>query len=127
MSSPLLWMSIEPTGTETRLMLSVAGTSTSIKARLPAVPAHPRALMTMLEALSLWYGQPLHAVLDADASDVRRHPERWAELLADAPELCVHVEWAAVPVVRQHDRFLETLGDFSTARRLLTHAATGQR
>jgi hypothetical protein len=32
-------------------------------------------------------------VLDADAEDVRRHPERWSLLLGDAPERAVRVEW----------------------------------
>jgi hypothetical protein len=40
-----------------------------------ATEINPRALITLLESLSLWYGCPLHAVLDADAEDVRRYPE----------------------------------------------------
>lgn len=30
-----------------------------LKARLPEPPHHPRALMTLLEALALWNGEPL--------------------------------------------------------------------
>ena len=83
--------------------------------------------MLLLEALSLWYGLPLHAVLDADAEDVRRHPERWSLLLGDAPERAVRVEWVAVHRCRKHDRFLESMGDFASGRQLVSFAATGHR
>lgn len=127
MSSPL-WMSIEPRGRETRLMLGVPGSSHVLRARLPSSPVHPRALITLLESLSLWYGARLHAVVDADAEDVRAQPEKWAALLGDAPELAVHVEWVAVPPSRiARDRFLGSLGDFSSGQRLMAFAATGTR
>lgn len=127
MSTPIL-MSIEPRGLETRLMLSVPGERPALRARLSSSPAHPRALITLLESLSLWYGCPLHAVLDADAEDVRRHPEKWGVLLGDAPELAVRVEWVSVPGVRRaRDRFLGKLGDFRTGESLVAFAATGVR
>lgn len=125
MSSPL-WMSIEPLTAEVRLMLSDPTAGTTLKARLPAPPAHPRALAMLLEALSAWYRLPLQAVLDADAPDVQRHPERWAHLLGDLPGLDIHVEWVARLDARRRDRFLGPMGDFSSARRLVTRAATGQ-
>jgi len=42
-----------------------------VRAALPRPPAHPRALLTMLEGLALWSGAPLSAVLGVDqpASD----------------------------------------------------------
>lgn len=36
-----------------------------LKARLPPMPRHPRALLTMLEGLALWRGEPLCAVISA--------------------------------------------------------------
>lgn len=127
MSSLPLWLCIEPAATEVRLLLSEPSAGTSLKARLPTQPADPRALMMLLEALSLWYGLPLHAVLDAAAEDVRKRPEYWSVLLGDAPERAVRVEWAAVSPPRKHDRFLEPMGDFRSARQLLAFTATGQR
>jgi hypothetical protein len=127
MSSLPLWLSIEPEASEVRLLLSEPSAGTALKARLPPVPVDGRALMMLLEALSLWYGLPLHAVLDADAEDVRRHPERWSLLLGDAPERSVRVEWVAVPPCRKHDRFLESMGDFTRGRKLVSFGATGQR
>jgi len=123
-----LWLSIEPELSETRLMLTQAQVGTTLRARLPTQPSQPRALLLLLEAIAAWYGQPLHAVLDADASDVQRHPARWAQLLGDLDGERVRVEWvgrAASPVER--DRFLGAIGDGRSARRLITFAATGQK
>jgi hypothetical protein len=37
-----------------------------LRARLPIQPRHPRALLTMLEGLALWRGQPLRVAIAAD-------------------------------------------------------------
>lgn len=106
-------------------MLSVPEVGATLKARLPPRPAHPRALSRLMEALSSWYRLPLHAALDADASDVQRNPELWSQWTGDMPGLEVSVEWVARPsVVKARDRFLE-LGDFTSAKRLVTFGATG--
>lgn len=81
MSLPL-WMSIEPRSDETRLMLTEPSERCLLRARLSSRPVHRRSLITFMEACSLWYGRPLHAVVDADAEDVRHDPEKWAALLA---------------------------------------------
>src|SRR4051812_36155225 len=36
-----------------------------LKARLPMPPRHPRALLTLLEGVALWRGQPIGVVLSA--------------------------------------------------------------
>jgi hypothetical protein len=123
-----LWMSIEPRIAETRLMLTQAPTGTALRARLPVVPCQPCGLTLVLRGLAAWYGQPLCAVLDADAEDVGRHPERWARLVGELDGEQVRVEWVARSLVRsERDRFLGPVGDFRTARRLVTLAVTGQR
>jgi len=68
-------------------------------------------------------------VLDADARDVREHPDRWISLLGDLDDRHVRVQWVGLPDgrCRQRDRFLGTVGDFRRAKRLVTFAATGQR
>lgn len=124
----LLWMTIEPRETETRLQLSEGGGGLSLRARLPVCPRHPRALAQLLaEALVGWYGRPLTAVVDADAQDVARHPERWARLLGDLDGEAIRVEWAhPVRPAFRRDRFMGGLGDFRRARHLVTFAATGE-
>ena len=124
--SSLLWMSIEPRREAVRLMLTEPETGTVLKACLRTPPSHPRALGMLLEALSAWYRLPLHAVIDADAPDVQRWPELWAQLAGETPDLQVHVEWVARPVPGRRNRFLASLGEFSSGRRLINHAATGQ-
>jgi len=42
---------------------------TVLKARLSAIAQHRRALPTLLEALALWQGRPVRAVVVADAPD----------------------------------------------------------
>ena len=124
MSSPL-WMSLEPRLEEVRLMLCEPQVGTILKARLRTPPGDPRAVGMLLEALAAWHGQPLHAVLDADAPGVRSDPACWVLLLGEAAGPDTRVEWVARPVSRRRDRFLGGLGDFSSARRLLHHALTG--
>lgn len=116
---------IEPSKRETRLLLSSPQSGPVLRARLPLVPAQSQALRLVLEGLCAWFGQPLHAVLDADAEDVRRHPERWAALLGDLDAAHIAVEWTALPRPRVRDRFLAEVAGFDHARRLLHRAATG--
>ena len=126
LSGPL-WMAIEPRSSEVRLLLTEPSAGTALKASLPLPPASSRALPLLLEALSAWYQMPLHAVLDADASDVRHHPERWALLAGDLPAHQIGVEWVKRPRARQRQRqrFLDSMGDFRSARALVGFAATG--
>jgi hypothetical protein len=51
MRSPL-WMSIEPVGSEVRVMLTAPREGTTLKAILPCPPASERAVPALLEALS---------------------------------------------------------------------------
>jgi Mg-chelatase subunit ChlI len=85
------------------------------------------ALAGLLESLSAWSGRSVHAVLDADASDVQAHPERWAEMLSQVDGRHVAVEWVALPRYAPRDRFLGRLGDFRHASRLVSLGAGGVR
>lgn len=123
-----LWLSLEPHSQEIRLSLSTAASGTKLRGRLPLSPAQPRALPLLLEALAEWFGQPLCAVLDADAEDVRRRPEFWARFLGELDDRRVHVEWVTLPAPTNHrDRFLGELGPARRARSLVAFAAAGLR
>lgn len=61
-----IWMGIAP-GTATTRILAMAGPGeTLLKGILRRAPAHPRALATLLEAVALWQGAQVRAVLCAD-------------------------------------------------------------
>jgi len=121
-----LWMAIEPRETETRLQLTEAGRGPTLRGRLPVVPAHPKALAHLLQALSDWYGRPLAAVLDADAQDVLARPTFYARMLGDLDGARIRVQWAR-PLRKafRRDRYLGALGDFRRARELVTFAGVG--
>jgi hypothetical protein len=122
--SPLL-VTIEPRSTELQMSLFCPGRGPSLRARLPVTPREPGALLDLLEALSRWHGQPLHAVLDAGATDVQAHPERWAALLGDAHPAHVQVEWVALPSApRKRSRWF-ALGRSRRAERLASFAGAG--
>lgn len=122
----MLWMGIEPREEETRLQLTEPGRGPVLRARMPIMPAHPRALAHLLEALSDWYGLPLTAVLDADARDVVERPVTWARMLGELDGERIRVQWTC-PVSKRlrRDRYLEAMGDFRKNKQLITFTAAG--
>jgi hypothetical protein len=86
-----------------------------LKARLDSRPCHPRALLTFLEGLSLWSGEPLCVALSADARFRTLLP---STLFGDElwPGESPLVRFDLVQRVRRPVR-LEGLGDFRAARR----------
>lgn len=129
MSPPPLCLSLEPQIGYTQMLLTMPTVGTLLKARLSSEPAHPGALTSFLQGLALWSGLPLFVVLDADAEEVLRHPEKWARMMGDAAQSpSITVQWSCPPPARLYrDKFFDRMGDFSSARRMLVHAATGQK
>jgi hypothetical protein len=50
------------------MLLVTTETGDLLKAKLPLSPHHPRALLTLLEGLALWSGEPLSVVVSAPES-----------------------------------------------------------
>jgi hypothetical protein len=86
-----------------------------LKARLDTQPCHPRALLTLLEGLSLWCGEPLSVALPVAEHSRASLP---STLFGDElwPGESVLVRFAFVDRVRRPAR-LEGLGDFRAVRR----------
>lgn len=120
-----LWMTIEPEFPETKVMLTGSGVGTLLRARFPQVPKRPEGLRLFLQSIAAWYGQSFCAVLDADAPDVWKHPERWARLLEGLDDAQIEVEWRGYSQSFVRDPLKGTVGDFRRAQRLLRHAAVG--
>jgi len=57
---------LRTTVSEARLRCTSPEWGDLLKARLPLRPCHPRALLTLLEGLSLWNGSPLNVVIAAE-------------------------------------------------------------
>jgi hypothetical protein len=100
-----LSLSLVPHETQLFLSLSKDSSQPLLRATLPLLPAQPQALTLLLEALVVWFGLPLCAVLDADAEDVLLRPEFWARFCADTDSPHITVEWTSVPTP-QRARFL---------------------
>jgi hypothetical protein len=89
-----------------------------IKARLPLRPPHPRALLTMLEGIALFSGEPLYAVVSAGSHpDAGLGSEQWCEDMWPAESPLVHFEFA-IPSPRARRR-IRGVGDFRDVRRQL--------
>jgi hypothetical protein len=91
---------------------------TILKARLRSPPAHPRALPALCEALALWSGEPVRAVLAAGEPDASFDTTRW--LGPEGPTSNALFELAIVTGARPRQRDqLGGLGDFRDARQLV--------
>lgn len=99
---------------QTRLLLT-APQGDLLKARLDTRPCHPRALLTLLEGLSLWTGEPLSVALSVDE---RCRPLLPSTLFGDElwPAESPLVRFEIAQRARRPAR-LEGLGDFRSVRR----------
>jgi hypothetical protein len=88
-----------------------------IKARLPLRPAHPRALVTILEGIALFAGKPVRAVISAGGGDAGLEFEQWCDDLWPGESPLVQFEFA-LPVSRARSR-VHGAADVSGARRQL--------
>jgi hypothetical protein len=102
-----------------RLLVTDPQGTDQIKARLPLRPKHPRALLTLLEGVALYSGEPLYAVISAG-----NHPddwlgcETWGEDLWPAESPLVQFDFVT-PRASRPGRPLRGVGDFRVLRRQL--------
>lgn len=70
-----VWVAIDSRTDETRILATAGPRETVLKARLSPAPRHPRAVPALCEALALWEGTQVRAVVvvdDRDGSSVAR-------------------------------------------------------
>lgn len=88
-----------------------------IKARLPLRPRHPRALLTLLEGVALYSGEPLCAVISAGSRpEDRLGCEAWDDDLWPAESPLVRFDF--VTPRPGPGRTLRGVGDFRAVRRV---------
>lgn len=114
-----LWVAIDSRTDETRILVMEGPRETVLKARLSAVAQHPRAVPTLLEALAMWHGMPVRAVVvvdDQDRSSVMRLKLEW---LADfVGEPLYKLKFVDGRKARHRDQ-LDGLGQFHDLRQLV--------
>ena len=107
---------VEPTPRSVRLLVMDPEGNEVLKALLPGFPQHPRALLTLLEALALWVGVPLTAAIFAGrAVDLQRAEALFGNGLLPMDSALVRFELLG-PARRRHT--LAGVGDFRALRAL---------
>lgn len=107
---------LQPTHRVVRLLVTDREGSDVLKAVLPPIPQHPRALLTVLEGLALWSGQPLTVAISAGPPLDRRFGEAlFGDGLLPIDSALVNFEFLAPPRKR---RKIIGVGDFRQLRLL---------
>ena len=102
-----------------RLLVTDPQGQDQIKARLPLRPKHPRALLTLLEGVALYSGEPLYVVISAgNRPDDWLGCETWGDDLWPAESPLVQFDFLT-PRPSGPARALRGVGDFRAVRRQL--------
>ena len=112
-----LWTAITSSPQATRILTTDGPHAPLMKAQLRPLPHHPRALPTLLEALALWQGQKVHAVLGVDASSPMWTSTQLDLVGVDTPLYALDLAFTR-PRPRVRDS-LSGFGDFRDLYRLL--------
>ena len=101
-----IWMAVHP-GAEVTRVIAIDTGETILKARLSAMPKHPRAFQWLLEAVALWQGRRVSAALCADGKATGRETGFYQDWFADFGGPLYGVEWVEHDPRRRcrtHDR-----------------------
>lgn len=113
-----LWVTIDSRCHETRVLATAGPRETVLKARLSATAKHPRAVPALLEALAMWEGMAVRAVVVAggkDGSSATRLRLDWlADYVGDPLYKLEFVDGHK----RRHRDSLSGLGSFHDLRQL---------
>jgi hypothetical protein len=113
-----LWVAIDSRTEETRILVTAGPKETVLKARLSSTAQHPRAVPTLLEALAMWHGMPVRAVVvvdDREGSSATRLKLGWLADFAGEPLYTLKFVDGRK---RRHRDHLEGLGQFHDLRQL---------
>lgn len=115
-----LWMGVVPDPLITRILVQDGPRKVLLKARLPNLPAHPRALPTLCEALALWCGRPVRAAVGVGGPAASSGLTPWLDAIAlvTRTPLCEIQLVHSARCPRHHDE-LPGLGDFRDVRQLV--------
>lgn len=114
-----IWMGIASGSTSTRVVAMRGPNETFLKAQLDAEPKHPRALGTLLEAVALWQGMPVHAALSVVGRDTSCGSNLYREMFLDEGGALYRLVWVPAGVPRRRGPRIEGLGSFRDLERLV--------
>lgn len=113
-----LWVAIDSRTDETRILVTAGPKETVLKARLSSTAQHPRAVPALLEALAMWHGMPVRAVVvvdDQEGSSATRLKLGWLADFAGEP---LYTLKFVDRRKRHHRDQLDGLGQFHDLRQL---------
>jgi hypothetical protein len=111
-----IWMGIAPEPKATRVIAMAGPSETILKARLLPSPRHPRGMATLLEALAMWQGTKVRAVVSVDERDGACDSNFYREVFTDFGGPLYTLDW--VPACRRgrRHRDLPGVGAFADLR-----------
>jgi hypothetical protein len=113
-----IWVGIDSTSEDTRVLATSGASETILKARLSATAQHPRAVPTLLEALALWQGAPVRAALVVDGSDGSSATRLCLDAWGDFGGAPLYTLEFVRGLKRRHRDGLDGLGRFHDLRQL---------
>jgi hypothetical protein len=114
-----LWIAIDSKPDETRVLATAGPRETVLKARLSATPQHPRAVLALLEALAMWEGTMVRAVVVVDERDGSSATRLKLDWMADFQgEPLYELRFVSAHKRRHRDR-VDGFGPFHDLRQLV--------
>ncbi|HTB75144.1 MAG TPA: hypothetical protein VK762_17960 [Polyangiaceae bacterium] len=111
-----IWMGLAPEPKGTRVIAMAGPSETILKARLLPSPQHPRAMATLLEAVAMWQGTRVRAVLSVADWDGGCGSNFYPGAFTDFGGPLYTLDWVpACPRGRRH-RDLPGVGSFADLR-----------
>lgn len=117
-----IWMGVAPRTAATQILAMHGPSETLLKAVLRGEPSHPRAFGTLLEAVALWQGAQVRAVLCADDQASSCDSTLWRAAWDDGGAL-YNVTWVPGLAHPRRRRTITGVGDFSHLERVLVWEA----
>jgi hypothetical protein len=115
-----IWVGIDAKTDETRVLAMAGPSEVILKARLSSRARHPRSIPSLLEALALWEGASVRAVLAVGGQDDSCITRLALDGLADVDGLPLYtLEFVRADGPRRVRDDLGGMGDFRDLRQLL--------
>jgi hypothetical protein len=115
-----IWMGISPGAVSTRVLAMRGPSEVMLKAELSLSPASHRALPALLEALALWEGMPIRAVLVVDDHRGSSDSSLYRDAFQDHGSTPLYtIEWVPRGRRRRRRDALRGMGEFRDLERLL--------